>query len=157
MKNAVELLEMIGSATSEQNSALKKIVDYREKTLHTPHLRTLENFTFNEENGLSVSDKILRFTTSSRLSRGEKINDSELVVKVNTDDLIKADIRKYKIEINGEEKTIKHDCDDWKKGMNQKRMCKHLAKLFLSLSHDQSNELLSEIWKNIDIWKFLHI
>jgi uncharacterized protein YecE (DUF72 family) len=156
VKNAVELLEMLGSATSEQNSALKKIVDYREKTLHTTHLRTLENFTFEEENGLSVSDKILRFTTSSRLSRGEKINDSELIINVNMDDLIKADIRKYQIELNGETKTIKHDCDDWKKGMNQKRMCKHLAKLFLNLPHDQSNVILSEIWENIDTWKFLH-
>jgi hypothetical protein len=49
---------------------------------------------------------------------------------------------------------IKHNCDDWRKGMHRKRMCKHLGKLFLSLPPGQSKRILEMIWKDVDGWVF---
>ena len=62
-----------------------------------------------------------------------KIEDGELNLNVNTGKLVQANIRNYSIEIDAERKLLKHDCDDWRKGKDQKRICKHIVKLFLSL------------------------
>lgn len=97
----------------------------------------------------------MRFTTASRLGRAEKIKDAELNLSLNTGRRIQADIRSYTIEIDADERTLKHDCDDWRKGKDQKRICKHVAKLFLSLPERQAEDLLTEMWENRESWRFL--
>jgi hypothetical protein len=67
---------------------------------------------------------------------------------------VEAKVRGYTIEINVEGKVIRHDCDDWRKGLSEKRMCKHLARLFLSLPEETAKGLLERIWEERDEWSF---
>ncbi len=154
VKNAVEMLQMLGSATPQQEGALKGIIEHREQAHKAEHVQPLEAFA-GRDDGLSVADHLMRFTTASRLGRAEKIGDAELTLKLNTGRLIQADIRSYTIEIDAEAKTLRHDCDDWRKGKGQKRICKHVAKLFLNLPEGQAEDLLTEMWKNRESWQFL--
>ncbi|TEU08687.1 DUF72 domain-containing protein [Candidatus Bathyarchaeota archaeon] len=154
VKNAVEMLQMLGSATPQQEGALKGIIEHREHAHKAEHVQPLEAFA-GRDDGLSVADHLMRFTTASRLGRAEKIGDAELTLKLNTGRLIQADIRSYTIEIDAEAKTLRHDCDDWRKGKDQKRICKHVAKLFLNLPEGQAEDLLTEMWKNRESWRFL--
>lgn len=64
----------------------------------------------------------------------------------------------YDIEINTKKRTLSHDCDDFKKRRAEdKKFCKHLAKLFLILkekNEESATIFLKEIAKNINEWKF---
>ncbi len=153
VKNAVEILEMLGSATQEQRGALKRIVEFRERGQRPAGVRPLEAFQV-EEGGLSVADLMIRFTDTGRLSRAEKIKDSELTINANTGGRIQAEIRDYFIDVDVEGRILRHDCDDWRKGADRKRLCKHVAKLFLSIPPSQAESLLSDIWENKDGWRF---
>jgi hypothetical protein len=48
---------------------------------------------------------------------------------------------------------VTHDCDDWRKGAERKRICKHIAKFLLSLTESHSQELLTLMWVNREIWR----
>jgi len=153
VKNAVEMLGLLGEATPEQRVALEKIVAYREIAARPSGVQPLESFAQDDED-LSVADHLTHFMDSRRLSRAEKISDSEIEVTYSGDDAVRARLRDYTMEVDLEHRVIKHDCDDWRKGASSKRMCKHLGKLFLSLPPGQARRILGLIWEDIDGWAF---
>jgi uncharacterized protein YecE (DUF72 family) len=153
VKNAVEMLRMLNRETPEQSAALKKIVEHRVQETKLKGVQTLEAFAV-EEDGLSVADHIVRFTTTSRLSRGEKIDDGELTINANSGDRVQAEIRDYFIDIDADARVIRHDCDDWRKGADQRRLCKHVVKLFLSLPPGQAKQMLADMLENRHGWAF---
>ena len=153
VKNAVEMLGLLNSVTSEQAEALRRIVDHKKKEKRPRGVQPLEAYAKVEE-GLSVGDLLKRFTTVSRLRRGEQIGDDELSIKLNSEERVEVTIRNYIIKVDMSRRSIMHDCDDWRKGLDSKRICKHLAKLFLKLPERQSKSLLDEIWENREEWRF---
>ena len=153
VKNAIEMLNLLDEATPEQNVVLDKIRDYRETASRPLGVQPLTAYQADEED-LSVADHLTHFMDARRLSRAEKISDSDLSVTESGDESIKARLRNYYIEVDMENQVIKHNCDDWRKGMHRKRMCKHLGKLFLSLPPGQSKRVLERIWKDVDGWVF---
>jgi uncharacterized protein YecE (DUF72 family) len=153
VKNAVEILAMLDSATPEQTAVLTKIVEHRKRGQRPRGVQPLEVFAVDEE-GLSVADHLMRFTTASRLSRAERIDDRELIITVNSEDRIQAEVRNYIIDVDIGAMVLRHDCDDWRKGVDQKRICKHIAKLFLSLPPKQAERLLTDIWERRGSWRF---
>jgi len=153
VKNAVEMLAMLGSATPEQAEALRRIAEHRKQAARPRGVKPLEAFSPDEE-GLSVADILVRFTTMSRLRRAEEIGDDELTVKMNRGASIEASIRDYFIEVDLENRTLRHDCDDWRKGLEAKRICKHLAKLFLSLPEKRAKDILTSMWEDKEKWQF---
>jgi uncharacterized protein YecE (DUF72 family) len=150
VKNAVEMLEFLGQASPEQNDIHEHIIKYRQKS-SLSSIQTLDMFTNNNS---SIADHLLHFTDPNRISRGEKIRDSELEISLNSESLLKADIRNYHIYLDLNHQVIKHDCDDWRKGKSSKRFCKHLAKFFMVIPPEQSIRILSRIWDEIDAWSF---
>lgn len=153
VKNAVEMLELLGEATPVQRVTMEKINNYRETAARPPGVQPLEAYTLEDE-GLSVADHLSRFMDPGRLSRAEKIKDSELKVTYSGDDAVRARLRDYRIDVDLERQVVKHDCDDWRKGAGSKRMCKHLGKLFLSLPPGQAKRVLAHIWDDVDGWVF---
>jgi uncharacterized protein YecE (DUF72 family) len=153
VKNAVEMLELLGQVTTKQKIAHEKITKYREETIRPIGVQPLEAFSESDED-LSIADHLLRFTDARRIGRGEKISNSELVISLSRDDHLIGNVRDYYIDVNINQKVIKHNCDDWRKGRNGKRFCKHLVKFFLELPPGQASSVLSSIWDNIDGWSF---
>jgi uncharacterized protein YecE (DUF72 family) len=152
VKNAVEMLEILGQASPEQKIIHEKITTFRGKS-KLRGIQPLESFSISNDN-LSVADHILHFTDSGRINRGEKIRNSELNISFKSDSQITADIRDYYIDLDLTQQIIKHNCDDWRKGMSKKRFCKHLVKFFMTLPSKQSTLLLSQIWGDIESWRF---
>lgn len=64
----------------------------------------------------------------------------------------------YNIQINTKKRTLSHNCDDFEiRRAENKKFCKHLAKLFLILkekNEESATKFLKEIAKNINEWKF---
>ncbi len=152
VKNAVELLQMMGVSTPEQDSAREKIREFRKEALRPKAVEPLESFSDHEE-GLSVADLLTHFTDPGRLARAEQMPE-EVKVTLNTKDIVKARIKDYTIEIDLAGRTLRHDCDDWKKTTDRKRMCKHVDKLFLTLPPGQAMRILEKIWEEKDAWDF---
>jgi uncharacterized protein YecE (DUF72 family) len=150
VKNAIEMLRLLGEATPEQIKALRQLKEFRERVLRPVGVKPLEAYG----EGLSVADLLLRFTTTSRLIRAEGMEEGEVRVVRAQPGFVEAKVRGYTIEINVEGKVIRHDCDDWRKGLSEKRMCKHLARLFLSLPEETAKGLLERIWEERDEWSF---
>ncbi len=153
VKNAVEMLSVLGKATPSQKIMKDKIVTYREEALRPRGVQPLDSFMTSDED-LSVADHLMHFTETGRVVRGEKISDDELKIAESTEENILANIRGYFIHVDLKRKVLKHDCDDWFKGKTNKRMCKHLVKLFLTLPPGQAKRVLKGIWSELDGWVF---
>ena len=74
--------------------------------------------------------------------RAQRIKDNELTIQQETDDQIRAIIREYHIIIDVKNRTILHDCADWGKILSTKKLCKHIAKLLLSMDRERAEEIL---------------
>jgi uncharacterized protein YecE (DUF72 family) len=153
IKNAVEMLDLLGEATEMQKLTLEKIEGYREIKARPKGVQTLDAYGETEED-LSVADHLMHFMDAPRLGRAEKIKDIEIQIVRSSDEVIEARLRNYYIIVDIDQKVIKHNCDDWRKGMQLKRMCKHMGKLFLTLPPGQSTKILSQMWEDIDGWSF---
>jgi hypothetical protein len=153
VKNAVEMLDKLGEASTEQKIVLEKILEFRQKTGKHSIITSLKSFQEKPDN-LSVSDHLKRFSDIRRISRGEKIEDKEIEILNSSPNYIKASLRKYNIELDLEQRLIKHNCDDWRKGIVKKRFCKHMVKFFLYLPRSRAMEILTQIWDEKALWTF---
>ena len=153
VENCIEILEMLDSSRPEHKRIKERVIRHNIKRRPLAYERKLEEFGFGVLE-LGVEDLLLQLSTKSRVERGSKIADEELVVKESSDETIKAEVRDYKIEVDLKEKVLTHDCDDWRKGLGIKRICKHVAKLFLSLQPEDAKKVLGDLLENKDSWIF---
>lgn len=151
-KNAIEFLEMMDMASEKQLSVLQQIKDYRASKGRPSNIQPLDSFT--PEEGLSVSDLLIHFTTASRLSRAEKMADDEVEFIARGENSLEAEVRRYNIKIDVEGREIEHNCADWRKGTSSKRFCKHMDKLFLMLPEDEAKRILNDMIDDKDKWRF---
>jgi uncharacterized protein YecE (DUF72 family) len=152
VKNAVELLQIVDVASPEQEAVLAKIKEHRSVAFRPGNVQPLESYK-EQEDGLSVADLLTHFSDTGRLARAEQMPE-EVRLTLSTKELIKAKIKDYFIEIDLSGKVIRHDCDDWKKTADRKRMCKHVDKFFLTLPQGQARRILERIWEEKEDWTF---
>jgi len=152
VKNAVELLESLKDASPEQEAALAKIKEHRSEAFRPGGVQPLESYRDQEEE-LSVADLLIRFTDAGRLARAEQMPEDVKIV-LNTKDLVKAKIKDYTIEVDMVHRVLRHNCDDWAKTTEKKRMCKHVDKFFQTLPQGQARKILEKIWEEKDRWTF---
>lgn len=152
VKNAVEMLGKLEQASPEQLEVHSRIKNYREEKARPSGVQSLDAYVVDDED-MSIADHLMHFMDYRRLGRAEDIQDDISIIH-SGDDFIEANLRGYYIEVDMKQRVIKHNCDDWRKGMHRKRMCKHMGKLFLSLAPGQSQRVLTRIWKELDGWSF---
>ncbi|RLI37335.1 hypothetical protein DRO66_04045 [Candidatus Bathyarchaeota archaeon] len=153
VENCIEILEMLNASKPEHCTIKERIIRYN--ILKKPIMREmkLEEFGFDySEQG--VEELLYKLTDKGRLVRGIKIKDEELIIEESSKERVRAKIRKYTIELDIQERTLKHNCDDWRRGLGMKRICKHVVKLFMMVPKEESREVLKDIIKNRDIWGF---
>jgi len=152
-ENCVELLEMLNLAKPEQIVVKSRIIRHNLQKRPLAYERKLEEFGISLE-GFSVMDLLLKVTDRRRYDRGRKIKDKELSIEEADEEHIIANIRDYMIDIDLPGRVLTHNCEDWRKGLGIKRICKHVCKLFLSLPEEQSVKILRDIIENKKNWTF---
>lgn len=162
-ENCLDILDMLGIVTPSQKQTRERIKQYRKRpTKPPPTPKTLLDYMEEEPKEIQEKEEIeentetlLRlFADEGRILRGRVIKNTDLKdIKVEKQK-IKAEIRNYKILIDQGEKIIQHDCDDWKRRKNQKKFCKHIVKLFLTLPEKKSEKILKSISQNLNEWRF---
>jgi len=108
----------------------------------------------NELSKLDLDGLLQRFLGDARLERAKSIPDDLVSLSRLEHGLISGNVKQYVIRIDLKNKTITHDCDDWKKNMRSKLMCKHLGKAFLAIGPTKANAILGAILSEIDDWTF---
>lgn len=151
VENCLQVLEMLGVMTPEQKQAKTKIENHFKTTTRTREVK-LEAFVQPVEPKFETL--LLYFMDTERLERAQRIKDSELTIQQETDDQIRANVREYHIVIDLQNCTILHDCADWSKMLPNKRLCKHLGKLLISLNKEKATNILKQIYANKESWQF---
>jgi len=126
--------------------------------------QNIDNFKKNSSNKFNFLLKA--FLDKGTINRAVLVSDS--AIDINTFDpygkIIKAEVKgsqktPYIIEISSEEKVLKHDCNDFlTKRAQNKKFCKHLAKLFLLLKEKDEKGatlFLENITNDINKWDFV--
>ena len=141
VENCIEFMQMLRIAKPEHEKIKRRIIDY------------------NLFGDLDVSERNLRrllleLTDLGRIRRGSDIKDEDLTIQEFSDQNIKAKVKNYIVEFYPKEKILKHNCDDWRKGLEEKRLCKHVVKVLLSINPEKAQDLIENIIKNKHDWKF---
>jgi uncharacterized protein YecE (DUF72 family) len=155
-ENCIEVLGMLEMTKPEQIQVKEKIVKYNSGKLSNIFTKTLEDYSVSPEK-IDIENLVLELTDKGRLERSIAIKEEELKIGEVTEERVLADIRGYIIQIDIINRIIVHNCDDWKKSLDEKRLCKHLCKLFLSLQKEKSIQILRDIIDKKGIWKFQYV
>jgi uncharacterized protein YecE (DUF72 family) len=153
IENCIEILEMLNASKSEHSQVKERIIRHNMQERPVIFEKRLEDYNFKASE-LSIEDLLLLASDKRRFKRGKAITDAELVVEESSEAMIRAKIRRYTIEVNRKTKVLRHDCDDWRKGLGMKRICKHVIKLFLTLPSEDARQILTDFLENADVWRF---
>ena len=140
-----EALKRFGITTDEP-SAPSRPTTYRRKSPR----RTSRN----ELDKLGLDKLLRRFLGAARLERAKSIPDSLVSLSSLDRDVIVGNVKQYTVRIDLKNKRITHDCDDWKKHMRSKLMCKHLGKAFLIIGKSRATAVLKQVLSELDDWTF---
>ncbi len=139
-ENCIDVLEMLGVATSEQKEAKQRITDYWKGRVAKPVARTLGDFFEEKEDVLTM---LSGFIEVSRMERAREIKEIKIIEAGG--DKIVADVKGYSVYIDLEKRFILHDCGDWKRTIKERGFCKHIGALFLALPEDTARRVLESI------------
>ena len=142
----------------------------KRKTHITERLKEINDFNEFSERSKNNDTNKFKILLKALLDKGtinRAVAESDSAYKFRFLDsgqkIIKAEVQgsqkiPYTIEININEKMIKHNCHDFRaKRAENKKFCKHLAKLFLLLktqNADLASYFLESITKEINNWNF---
>ena len=116
--------------------------------------RLAKQISRNELRKLDLEALLQRFLGNARLERAKSIPDNLVSLSGLEHDLISGNVKRYLVRIDLKNRTITHDCDDWKKNIRSKLMCKHLGKAFLAIGNRKATAILREMLSEIDDWTF---
>jgi hypothetical protein len=108
----------------------------------------------NQLGKLDLEQLLQRFLGSARLERAKSIPDNLVSLSGLERDVISGNVKQYSVRIDLKSRVITHDCDDWKKNMRSRLMCKHLGKAFLTIGNARATTILRQILSEIDDWTF---
>ena len=105
----------------------------------------------------NLGERLKLFVSSARLSRAVGIDDKAIeLVRVSEDPLkVEATVhgsQEYMLNLDEANRRIAHNCPDWRRVSVLHRFCKHVAKLFLLLSHEEALRILQSIQD--ETWEF---
>jgi uncharacterized protein YecE (DUF72 family) len=151
VENCLQIMQMMGIIKPKQIEAKTRIENFRKKSVQQS-LSTLESFA--PPKNMDFSSLIAFFVTPERLKRAEQITDDEIQITGQTEERIEATIREYHVVIDVRNRILFHDCADWEKVMSTRRLCKHIAKLLLSIDKQKAIDVLRNLYEEEESWQF---
>jgi hypothetical protein len=136
---------------SRINQALKQ---FEKSTPPTIQRRTPPKVPSRKAEELSLDQMLRLFLGAARFQRAKDIDDSLVSIFSSSADHAEGKVKDYVVEIDIKKRTILHDCEDWRKNLASKNMCKHLGKFFLTLDRETATDLVRKMLINKDDWTF---
>jgi len=107
-----------------------------------------------QADALSLEELLRTFLGVARVERAKQMDESLVSITYETSDVIEGTVKEYTVRIDIPNRTIMHDCQDWRNNMAAKNMCKHLGRLFLSLDEGKAANILRQVLGEKDHWSF---
>jgi Family of unknown function (DUF6582) len=104
---------------------------------------------------LSLEDLLRIFLGPARLKRAKEMDDSLVAITQENSDVIEGKVKEYVFKVDVPNRTILHDCQDWRNNMGSKSMCKHLGRLLMSLDEGKAAKILRQVLREKDRWSFI--
>jgi hypothetical protein len=104
---------------------------------------------------LSFEDLLRTFLGASRLERAKQMDASLVSISHETSNAIEGTVKEYTVKIDIPNRTILHDCQDWRNNMAAKNMCKHLGALLMSLGEGKAANILRQVLREKERWSFI--
>lgn len=148
--NALQMLSLLGAASKRQEQKLADVLEYF-------RIGTLEEVRRGLERASkrgSWESVIAILAGDTRFRRAQEMPDSNVGGLRISGSRVEAEVRDYVILIDVAGRIVVHDCEDWRKRIEEKRICKHVAKLLLVLPKRISENILKDISLNYDEWGF---
>jgi len=102
---------------------------------------------------LDLDELLQRSLGRARFERAKSI-PGNLVSLSSSGDVISGTVKQYLVHIDLKKRVITHNCDDWKKNMKSRLMCKHIGRAFLTIGKEDATALLRRILSEKDQWTF---
>ncbi|MEM2930838.1 MAG: DUF72 domain-containing protein, partial [Thermoproteota archaeon] len=151
IKNALQMMKIVGAAEKPQEEALNKILSYfREEGLRKTVSRVEAVLSSGEKD---VEKLVSAFLEGGRLERARELVGKVIIEKAGGEK-VEAKVKEYVVIISIPDRRLTHNCEDWVKRIGQKQFCKHVAALFLALNPKESLRILTLICRNLDKWVF---
>jgi len=132
------------------NQAIEK---FQTSTTQTKPIRSKLADKKPEE--LSLEELLELFLGPARLKRADEIGDSLVsIIEVGTHEIF-GKVKEYTVKIDAKNRRILHDCQDWRNNLDSKRMCKHLGKFILTMNRKTAADLMADVLRNKDQWRFV--
>lgn len=151
VENCIEFMQMLNVAEPKHEQIKKRIIEYNLHGVPEWDERRTEKLNAAERD---IWQLLLELTDLSRIRRGRRIKDDALRIQKSSEDVIKAKVKNYTIEFHLKEKILRHDCDDWRKGIEEKRLCKHVVKVLFSIDSEKAQNIIRSIIENKHDWNF---
>ena len=137
---------------SRIDQALQKLAVQTETAGHRKRTSPTALRSGNEERSL---EQLLRlFLGAPRLQRAREIDDSLVSISLESSSIIEGKVKDYSIRIDLANRTILHDCQDWRNNVASKNMCKHLGKFLSILNEEKATDILKQVLLEIGEWSF---
>lgn len=153
VENCLQVLDMLGQSSAKQKSVLAGIMKFRKSAeeIGTPRITS---YTGEQLSSAGVEDLLHSLMSETRIDRAKLILPEDIRVIQEQAQLVEANVRGYRIQVEMENRIIRHDCQDWQKGITEKRLCKHLGALLLSIRPDLAQEILVDTIRSREKWVF---
>ncbi len=153
VENCLRILQMLDGLSIEQEGALRRAQS---------HLGKAEGKSFGLgkwlQGGESRSEIVNGLTSllgESRLTRALAIPEEEVHIQSADKKKVEAKIRDYLLVMDGNSKTILHNCGDWERSVETRQLCKHVGRVLLSVKEDVAWDWVSRLQSELEHWKFL--
>jgi len=151
VENCLQVLEMLGILTPQQKAAKTKVENYFKDR---SKIKEFKLEAFAEPTEMNFENLLRYFVAPGRLERALDIGNEELTIQKVTGENIEAVIREYHIIIDLKNSIILHDCADWGKILSTRKLCKHIAKLLLTIDREKATGILRNLYAQKDTWQF---
>jgi uncharacterized protein YecE (DUF72 family) len=150
VENCLQIMEMLGVATPRQLETKKQVEAHINESERT---ETSSLLTFIEPKEKTFDSLLHYFVSGERLKRAGMIKDSEVRITNETDSRVEAQVKEYLILIDVNTRTIFHDCADWQRIFTTRKLCKHVAKLLMSIDRQRAARMLEKLFEEEDDWQ----
>lgn len=143
--NCIRVLEMLGLAEEKHRKLKTQIENYF----------TMAGISPDRPVELDEVERLLStLSDQTRIVRAREIGDEQVKIARVTDNAVEAMVKGYHVEIDVQGRTINHSCPDWQKGADERRLCKHINKLLLTIPRENALTILENITQTIHRWRF---
>lgn len=141
--NCIRVMEMLGIAEEKHTKLKTQIENYFTLAGISPEM--------NREPD-EVEHLLTTLSDQKRITRAHQINDQDVKITRLDDDVVEAIVKEYPVQIDIQGKTIRHNCPDWHKTSEERKLCKHINKLLLTIPKEKTKTILQNITQTPHKW-----